>query len=104
MALCDYCNGIDFGAVGLRAPGSPGYNFFATDDVPLQSVFDKADTCFFCRKITDFFFQWAKSVYGGTDRLNLEDARVGVNAYRLKSLENNPMDSDSSLAYLFRVS
>lgn len=42
-------NGIDFGAVGLRTPGSPGYNFFANDDVALQSVLDKAQTCFFCQ-------------------------------------------------------
>lgn len=100
--LCDYCNTIDFQSAGLHGADFNDSLMFALDERPLASVLETASSCYFCRKMADFFTKWIVDKYGDGVEHHLEGSRVSVSAYRLRSMEED--ESGRSRGHLLRIS
>src|SRR5436190_95560 len=116
MELCKSCDDLDFSIVGLHGADFRDADMFGNEG-QLSDVFANEDVCFLCHKMGSFFKDWANKVYGGMQNLNLDNARVNIDAYRLRSLDGEDdrgddqeddgdgegHDEESDSAHLVRV-
>jgi hypothetical protein len=60
VAVCDFCDSIDFEAVGFRKPGvEDGEPPNKTRRPrPIREVLQNSKRCVFCRKVAEYFRKW----------------------------------------------
>lgn len=100
--LCDYCDSIDFQSTGLCGADFDDRSMFALDERPLAEVLQTASSCYFCRKMSDFFTRWIRRKLDDPVELHLEGSRVTIGALRLRSVDLD--ETGRSKGHLLRIS
>lgn len=98
MELCERCNEIDFGIIGLQTPGDQEFNpDFDIHGINLQEVAATAEECPFCEKVCKCVYECLEEQYGSVDYISVSSSRVHCRTSKIKRIDGRNSDDLPSL-------